>query len=84
MMSSLLSGLTLLFFSLMALGACALVGNLLFDLIPVLRDGDERVRKQLRFPEIGAAPATREPAAVYRIAPVGGARIALSPLRVAA
>lgn len=84
MLSSLLSGLVLFFFVAVAMAACALVGNLLFDLVPVLRNGDDRVRQPLIFPEVSEVPAVRAPANVYRIAPISGARLPARPLRAAA
>lgn len=82
MLSSLMSLLSLFFFVAVSMGACALVGSLLFDLLPVLRDGDDRLRRPLIFPEVGERPSVRAPATVYRLSPAG--RVAVTPLRAAA
>ena len=82
MLSVMISLLSLFFFVAVAMGACALVGSLLFDLVPVLRNGDERLRQPLVFPEVQQRPSVRAPATVYRLAPTG--RIAVTPLRAAA
>ncbi|GGD39024.1 hypothetical protein [Croceicoccus pelagius] len=84
-MSDIISGLVAFFFVAAAMGGCVLVGSLLFDLLPVLRDGDDRLRQPLVFPEVSEKPVVRAPANVYRIAPAG--RVALpvtAPLRAAA
>ncbi|RVQ65709.1 hypothetical protein EKN06_12295 [Croceicoccus ponticola] len=77
MLSSLMSFVVLFFFVGVAMVACALLGSLLFDLLPVLRDGDRRVRHPLVFPEIADRPTVRQPATVHRIvsAPIIPARI---------
>ncbi|WP_156170807.1 hypothetical protein [Croceicoccus naphthovorans] len=83
-MSSVLPVVTLFFFVVIAMGACALVGSLLFDLLPVLRDGDDRVRQPLVFPEVATRPAVRTPATVHRLPLVDRATIRVAPLPVAA
>jgi len=69
MLSSLMSVVSLFFFVAIAMGGCALVGSLLFDLLPVLRDGDDRLRKPLIFPQVAERPAVRQPATIHRIIP---------------
>lgn len=84
-MSGIISGLVAFFFVAAAMGGCVLVGSLLFDLIPVLRDGDDRLRQPLVFPEVAEKPAVRAPANVYRLAPTGRVSLpATAPLRAAA
>lgn len=72
------------FFVAVAIGACALVGSMLFDLLPVLRSGDDRTRVPLVFPEVARRPAVREPARVYRITPQSHRVLQPIPLRAAA
>jgi len=67
MLSSLMSVAVLFFFVAIAMIACALLGSLLFDLMPVLRNGDERLRRPLVFPEIPGREGVRTPATVHPI-----------------
>ncbi len=84
MLSSLISVATLFFFVAAAMVACGLVGSLLFDLLPVLRDGDDRLRHNLVFPQVAERPAVRQPARVYRITPPARPAMREAPLRAAA
>lgn len=83
MLLSLMSVATLFFFVAIAMIACALVGSLLFDLVPVLRNGDERLRQRLVFPQIADRPDVRRPAHVVRLTPASRP-VPLAPLRAAA
>ncbi len=87
MLSSLMSVAALFFFVAIAMVACALLGSLLFDLMPVLRNGDERLRRPLVFPEVAGREGVRTPATVHRIntaSPALGQAPGLRPLRAAA
>jgi len=84
MLSELLTVAALFFFVVVAIGACTLVGSLLYDLLPVLRDGNRQVRHPLVFPEMADKPAVREPARVYRITPQARQPMMPAALRAAA
>lgn len=81
MLATLLSVSTLFFFVTIAMAACALVGSLLFDLMPVLDNGDERTRQPLVFPAV--AERAEAPSRVVRFTPARAARPAAT-LRAAA
>lgn len=74
MLATLLSIVTLSFFVAIAMVACALVGSLLFDLMPVLDNGDERTRRALEFPALPRQPAVRAAANVVALTPATAVR----------
>lgn len=74
MLATLLSIVTLSFFVAIAMVACALVGSLLFDLMPVLDNGDERTRRALEFPAPPRQPAVRGAANVVALTPATAVR----------
>lgn len=84
MLSSLMSVAVLFFFVAIAMIACTLVGSLLFDLMPVLRNGDDRVRRPLVFPDVAARADTSGSADVYRISTSARRAACSPPLRAAA
>jgi len=79
MLFELVSVFAILFFAVVVIGAAALLGSLLFDLIPVLRDGDNRLRQPLVFPEVAQRPVYRQDCRTGRAA----VQVAI-PLRAAA
>lgn len=85
MLSSLMSVAALFFFVAIAMLACALLGSLLFDLMPVLRNGDERLRRPLVFPQVAVRDGVRAPATadVHRLSKSAPTRLPHS-LRAAA
>lgn len=84
MLFSLMSLLAVFFFVTIAMGACVVVGSLLFDLVPVLRHGDDRLRQPLVFPQVSDRPSVRMPANVRRLAAWERVPFCPMPLRAAA
>lgn len=69
MIATLLSIVMLVFFVAIAMAACTLVGSLLFDLMAVLDNGDERARRTLVFPDVPRRPQARAAANVVALNP---------------